>query len=208
MARTPTTDPARHTRDRILDGALELFNRDGTAQVTTNHIAAHVGISPGNLYYWFTDKHEIIRALWARFAGDHGALWEGPEIAASTSRPGEALARLAAATRLSRTYRFLARDLLALVYADPELRALYVDTRERRLAHFGALARDWRSNGLVRAVTDERLDDLSRSLWIIAETWWPFAELGTAEPDPREGERMLQAVLEPYLTAAPSTDTP
>jgi AcrR family transcriptional regulator len=69
MLRTPTTSSARRTRDRILDAALELFNERGTAAVTTNHVAAHAGISPGNLYYWFSDKDEIIRELYAGFAG-------------------------------------------------------------------------------------------------------------------------------------------
>ncbi len=38
-----------NTRQRIVQAALELFNQQGERQVTTNHIAAHLGISPGNL---------------------------------------------------------------------------------------------------------------------------------------------------------------
>lgn len=33
------------TRDRIIMAALELFNERGESNVTTNHIAAHLGIS-------------------------------------------------------------------------------------------------------------------------------------------------------------------
>ncbi|MFN8512060.1 MAG: helix-turn-helix domain-containing protein [Chloroflexia bacterium] len=54
------------TRERILDAALGLFNERGTAVVSTNHIAAACGISPGNLYYHFRNKEEIIRALFDR----------------------------------------------------------------------------------------------------------------------------------------------
>lgn len=200
MARTPTTRTARQTAERVLDGALELFNRDGTAQVTTNHIATHVGISPGNLYYWYSDKQEIVRALWERFAAAHGALWEmsGDPLPG----PDQLLGRLGAATELSREYRFLARDLLSLVHADPALHNAYVANRERRLTTLTGYARSWRASGLL-AVDDERLDDLVRALWIVAETWWPFAELDTAgtNPDPRTGERLLRAVIEPYVSA-------
>ena len=53
---------------------------------------------------------------------------------------------------------------------------------------------------LVRAVDDERLDDLVRALWVLSESWWPFAELDDPDPDPEVGARLARAVLEPYLT--------
>ena len=36
-------------RKRILEGAWKLFNERGSRSVTTNHIAEHLEISPGNL---------------------------------------------------------------------------------------------------------------------------------------------------------------
>lgn len=51
------------TRDRIIHSATELFNDQGERNITTNHIAAHLGISPGNLYYHFRNKEDIIHSI-------------------------------------------------------------------------------------------------------------------------------------------------
>lgn len=55
------------TRDFVIDTAVTLFNEQGTAAVSTNHIAEAAGISPGNLYYHFHSKDEIIESLFADF---------------------------------------------------------------------------------------------------------------------------------------------
>ena len=60
----PPRSPKRTARRRtaILDAARHLFTQHGIDPVTTNQIAAEAGISPGNLYYWFRSKAEIVRA--------------------------------------------------------------------------------------------------------------------------------------------------
>ena len=51
------------TKDKITNKALELFNEFGTNAVSTNHIAKALEMSPGNLYYHFKNKEEIIQEL-------------------------------------------------------------------------------------------------------------------------------------------------
>src|SRR5882762_4046575 len=118
-----SSNRSERTQGRVLEAAKELFNEQGTAVVSTNHIAAAAGISPGNLYYHFNDKQAIIRALFARYYREFDGRW------APDQDSGKNLAKfgqnLATGAELAWDYRFFQRELLALVRADPELRTTY-----------------------------------------------------------------------------------
>jgi AcrR family transcriptional regulator len=63
---TQTKKP-RRTAERILEVTLELFNRFGEPNVSTTLISAELGISPGNLYYHYPAKEELINRLFDRY---------------------------------------------------------------------------------------------------------------------------------------------
>lgn len=195
----PTTDGARQTRDRVLNAALDLFNERSTASVTTNHVAARAGVSPGNLYYWFNDKNEIVRELYARFVAAYEQLWGAGKGDSLLLTPDEVLARLADGAALSRKYAFLARDLLGLLHGDPALAAEYRVVRKRRIAEFTDLAYAWRESGVIRPMNDDTAADLVQALWVIAETWLAFGELDGSSADAEHGTRLLRVLLWPYL---------
>jgi AcrR family transcriptional regulator len=62
----PTKKP-RRTAERILEVTLELFNRFGEPNVSTTLISAEMNISPGNLYYHYPAKDELINSLFDRY---------------------------------------------------------------------------------------------------------------------------------------------
>jgi AcrR family transcriptional regulator len=55
------------TVERILETTLDLFNRFGEPNVAPSLIASTLGMSPGNLYYHFPSKAELINALFDRY---------------------------------------------------------------------------------------------------------------------------------------------
>lgn len=214
MSRVPTTATATATVAGILQTALRLFNERGPAAVTTNAIAAAAGISPGNLYYWFGGKDEIVRELHAHQVAAYEALWGVHEAGGQGNlSPEQVLDRLGRGTALTRQYAFLARDLFGLLRADPLLAEQYRLVRARRLVTFTELARGWRDDGDIRPLSDPELDDLVRALWILAESWFAFDELdsnastgvptGNRNPESEGGTRYLRAVLRPHLSVPP-----
>src|SRR5436309_8608324 len=66
------------TKERIVETAIRLFNEQGTGAVSTNHIAQALSMSPGNLYYHFRNKEEIIRAILERMMTRWETLYTAP----------------------------------------------------------------------------------------------------------------------------------
>ena len=62
-----TAKKPRRTAERILEVTLTLFNRFGEPNVSTTLISAELNISPGNLYYHYPAKDELINCLFDRY---------------------------------------------------------------------------------------------------------------------------------------------
>ena len=67
------------TRERILQVSLELFNREGEPNVATVDICNEMNISPGNLYYHFRGKEELVGELFSRFHEQSQTILRGPQ---------------------------------------------------------------------------------------------------------------------------------
>lgn len=65
---------ATKTKDRILTASRLLFNEEGVSNVAMVDIAATIDISPGNLYYHYRGKDELIPVLFELFSTDFMAL--------------------------------------------------------------------------------------------------------------------------------------
>jgi TetR/AcrR family transcriptional regulator, mexJK operon transcriptional repressor len=59
------------TEEAILDAALKVFSEKGFHRATNRDVATEAGIaSPGLIYHYFMDKHDLLRAVLFRQAGE------------------------------------------------------------------------------------------------------------------------------------------
>lgn len=159
------------TRDRILETSLELFNERGERNVTTNHIAQALGISPGNLYYHFRNKGEIIFELFLRYESEMASLLDVPRERAMTWQ--DKLGYFEAIFRSLWQYRFLHRDLEQLFAEIPALRVRYSAFAAASMQQAHAIYEGMIAAGLVEA-NEEELSALVLNMWVLATSWTTF----------------------------------
>jgi AcrR family transcriptional regulator len=133
----------RRTAERILEVTLDLFNRFGEPNVSTTLISAELRISPGNLYYHYPAKDELINALFDRFERSLNELLNAGDGVRNVE---DAWFFMHTLFELIWQYRFLYRDLNDLL------------SKNRRLeTHFQAILKN--KTHSVKAL----LDGMSRS---------------------------------------------
>jgi AcrR family transcriptional regulator len=189
------------TREKILDTALALFNEDGTSAVSTNHIAEAAGISPGNLYYHFHNKEEIIRELFERLSAENDAAFALP---ADTLPTLSDLQRMVKANyKILWQYRFAHRELVALLKADEALRTRFLANRKRGFEGFNELFNAFVTAGILRVpANSDVVSNLAEIIWMITEFWLSSLEVGGKAVDESQMERgvqMMMLILEPYI---------
>jgi AcrR family transcriptional regulator len=161
----------KKTPDRILDAALALFNGQGVRNVSTNHISAALGISPGNLYYYYRNRAAIVRGLFDKYRARFDQVLRVPAQRAMTYE--DKVGYLEGIFETMWRYRFLHRDMDQLLREDDALRQAY-----RAFAEDVVRAGRDVLKGLVDAgimvASDEALDALIINIWVLATAWSGF----------------------------------
>ncbi len=205
------------TRDRILATSLELFNLCGEPNVTTIDIANEMDISPGNLYYHFRNKDEIISELFQEF--------ESLMVETLQSEFSNDLEIMDfwmfAHMILERIwqYRFLYRDPATILERNERLQKKFNRILDKKAASCRAIIGMMRESGFM-VIEDAAAERLITNIVITTTYWLNYQHIRHqgqyAEPDdlglgvyqimsqfmpylPPAGQEMLEAVADTYL---------
>jgi len=165
-----TPKKPRRTAERILEVTLALFNRFGEPNVSTTLISAELRISPGNLYYHFPAKDELVNALVDRHVQ---AFAELLPAAAGVAQVEDAWFFLHLLFERTWDCRFLYRDLNDLLsknrHVEGRVRSLLAD-KGRALLH---LVQGLRTGGVL-AASDDEVQPLATAMLVLATYWLSY----------------------------------
>ncbi|MDR2248893.1 TetR/AcrR family transcriptional regulator [Acinetobacter sp.] len=162
---------ALKTKDRILQISLQLFNERGERSVTTNHIAAELGISPGNLYYHFRNKHEIIKELMYQYQVETLEMLSLPEDRLLTTT--DKINYFQVLSGQLWNYRFIHRDVYHLVESNEDFKKIYPRFAGQVMQQGQKIYQAFVDAGLMK-MTPSEIEALIINLWIVLTNWTNF----------------------------------
>ena len=183
----PPPKKPRRTAERILEVTLDLFNRFGEPNVSTTLISAELRISPGNLYYHYPAKDELINSLFDRY---ERALNELLPAADNVGNVEDAWLFFHMLFELIWNHRFLYRDLNDLLSKNRRLETHFQFVLKNKGKAVMSLLDGLARSGAVKIERNE-LEPVSTAMVVVLTYWLSYEYVR----DPRRA-------LEPESAAA------
>jgi len=161
----------RRTRERILELSLRLFNEFGEPNITTTVIAEELNISPGNLYYHFRNKDDIVNSIFAQFESEITRMLSVP----ADRRPNieDVWLYLHLIFELAWRYRFFYRDLSDLLSRNRRLELQFKQIYQHKTQVARQLCEGLRSDRALEA-TDMEINALATNMVVVASYWLSY----------------------------------
>ncbi len=196
-------DSPMKTRDRILEAALALFNEEGVAKISTNRIAIELTISPGNLYYHFKTKEQLVEWLFRRLEKEISPFTDASD---SLTALDDVWLTLHLAFETIEKYRFVYVDIDHLAREYPRIGVRIRKMTAGAINTTRSMCRNLARDGVI-VVESDQIDSLAFHIVLTATCWCTFARL-VPLTDPRSMASGLAAyhalaLLNPYLAEEP-----
>ncbi len=193
------------TRDRILHISLALFNEEGEADTTTIDIANELDISPGNLYYHFKGKDQIIAELFAQYERAISETLTAPiarPLAEGSSEVENNWFYLYVVMEEMYQYRFLYHNLGNILQRYPDIRRGFKRLLQLKRAAMFAICQALLQQDVIDA-GKQQLVGLAENMTLTLNFWFNYEQL-IQEDRPQEvtihqGVLQLLTMVAPYL---------
>lgn len=194
------------TKERILIVASELFNSFGATEVTTNDIAKELKMSPGNLYFHYKNKEQIIREIFKRMIADTKITWKPQTVNAKKNEKFHLVDFLDKNLDLYWKYRFLHREMYILRKKDSELSKMWRMHMKKMSLMMIILYKHWVKSGYMKSIQSKaEMEYLGELLFVSSNSFMQFFETTDRVQAPQQktyekARRHIMRMLLPYLT--------
>ena len=189
----------KQTRDKILDASLSMFNAQGEPNVTTNHIADEIGISPGNLYYHYRNKSDIVEQLFARYETQMDQALLVPDGRLPTLE--DVWLQLHSVFECMWAFRFLYRDLVDILSRNRKLKQRFSRIMNRASTSAAAMLKGLSKAEILRA-TDDEIRATSENVLLVATFWINYNTVRSAKAEQTQ-EELTRGIYQVMLLIAP-----
>ncbi len=185
------------TKERILLVSNDLFNRNGVQAITTNHIAKSLKMSPGNLYFHYHNKEEILQELFKRMCRETYQVWKP-----KSSQALSPMEFIDFNFEIYWKYRFFHREMYTLRRRDPVLALQWKKHIFKMMGLMKALYKVWvRKEILTPLKNVDEMTYIAESLLAMSTTYLQFFESADKVPSKQaleRGRKHVSRMLYPY----------
>ena len=192
-----------NTKDKIIQTAISLFNLHGTKAISTNHIAKEMGISPGNLYYHFRSKNDIIRSIANKFSSEIGSVLQ-IQLYTISDFSDNLTSLFNRFFKIQQSYQFLFLEGVHLTKQDHILLDNYTKLRKLIKKGYHELLSTLVKIKIMKKQSLHIIDDLLDAQWIIMWYWINHTVLDRNTYDDfqiKKGIKLSFSIIKPQLTA-------
>lgn len=193
------------TKDRILHTSLALFNDEGEAETTTIDIANEMDISPGNLYYHFKGKDQIIAELFQQYEHALSHTLTAPieqPLSADAGNVEDNWYYLYVVMEEMYQYRFLYHNLDNILQRYPDIRRGFTRIIQLKRAALYAICQTLLEQSVIDA-RDQQLLGLVDNMTLNLTFWFNYSQLlhdkRPHQVTIHQGVLQLLTMVAPYL---------
>lgn len=192
--RAPMQKRAERTRAKIMEAGARLISADGYHATSSKKIAREAGIAVGSFYNHFTDKKDLLLAIYREHMQQvHGMIFE--TLRESGFARGDADGRETVQQIIAQTLRLhtlspaFHRQMSALRYTDEEIGRMIAEQEEQVVQMLVQL--------LGSGKEALRVDDLEAAVRVVTRAIEEVVhEIKIFSPPPLEEERLLAALTD------------
>ncbi len=195
-------------KNLIIQESINLFNEKGCINTSTRHIASKLGISVGNLYYYFKNKEEIIIAIYEEFMSliskQLTSVKDGQDLAF------DYYDFLQQQMTYELKYRFFRLELNNIYQNYPKVKEAFEQSHIQKKQQIKYVYTHQIKYGYMKSLDEDELDFLVSNTWIIVTQWeiyWLIDKLDDEKQRRRNGILNILYFIKPYMTIKGLEDT-